>query len=260
MIKIASLHVSLPRYAVLKAAVFWTLILLAWLSYPAENRYSIMSHTFSFLGSWNEEHNPAWWWIFSLAMVFWGVSGVPLSLYFFRRFRVVSPRGAGIGAAFTLLGCVGVVLVGLVPDVRDPFYGELRWTEVHTVAAILVAVGFTLGILWYGGLILRDRFGARHFERAHGFGPGSFAWPYLVWGGMLAVAVGNQVRWEMLYTARKAEALAKGETIRSSWGESINTIYAFPLWENLVIYTLFAFLVWFAIVLHGTESAPRPEE
>ncbi|MBI1318448.1 MAG: hypothetical protein GC168_05780 [Candidatus Hydrogenedens sp.] len=248
-------RLRVPHYLALKAGIFWSLILLAWLNYPADHHYSIMSHTFSFLGSWDPEHNPDTWWIFSLAMVFWGIATVPLAGYAFRRFRPVSGWGAAVGAGFMLLGGVGVFLVGLIPDARDILLGETKYTEVHEIAALMVAAGFTLSILWFAGLIVRDRFGARHFAHGHGLGRHGFAWPYLAWAGMLAVAVGNQVRWGLMYEARKAEAAAAGTTIRSSWGESLNTVYAFPLWENLVIYTLFAFLIWFTIVLHATEDA-----
>lgn len=244
----------IPRYVAFKATTFWGLILLAWISYPSDHEYSIMSHTFSFLGSWNPEHNPDWWWIFTVAMVFWGVATIPLVAYSYRRFRVVSRWGAGMGAFFMLIGCVGVIVVGLVPDVRDTLYGEMRWTEVHAIAAVLVAAGFTLGILWHAGLIVKDRFGARHFDTAHGFHFRAFLWPYLLWGGMVTVAAANQIRWGILYETRKAEAATAGERIGSSWAESLHTIYAFPLWENLVIYTLFAWLVWFTLVVHGTEG------
>lgn len=244
----------IPRYVAFKATTFWGLIFLAWLSYPAEHHYSIMSHTFSFLGSWDPQHNPKWWWIFTVAMVFWGTATVPLVVAGYKRFRPVSRVGAGIGAALMLLGCIGVIVVGLVPDVRDPFIAGKRWTDVHEVAAVLVAVGFTLGILWHAGLIVKDRFGTRRFSHAHGFHLRAFFWPYALWGTVVAVAAANQIRWGLLYERRKAAAAAAGETIKSSWGESLNTIYAFPLWENVVIYALFAFLVWFTLAVHGAPE------
>lgn len=245
--------ISIPRYLALKATIFWSLIFLAWLSYPAEHAYSIMSHTFSFLGSWNPEHNPEWWWVFSIAMVFWGVSTVPLVLYIRRRFLPLHPIGANVGAVLMGLGCLGVVLVGLIPDVRDPLYGDTRWTDVHEKAAILVGVGFALGILWHGMLLLRDRWKHRHFEGGHGWHARAFVWPFALWTAVVAVAVANQVRWGMMYEARKAAATEAGEPIGSSWGESLHTVYAFPLWENVVIYALYAFLIWFTFCLYAVD-------
>lgn len=247
----------IPRYAAFKAVTFWTLIFLAWLSYPAENHYSIMSHTFSFLGSWSEEHNPRWWWIFSIAMVFWGVATIPLILFAYKRFQLVSRWAAAVGAILMLLGCLGVIVVGLVPDARDPFMGTMRWTDIHEKAAVLVAAGFTLGILWHAGMIIRDRFTDRHFLHAHGYHTRAFLWPFLIWTTVVAIAVGNQIRWGMMYEARKTAALQSGDKIGSSWGESLNTVYAFPLWENVVIYTLFAVLVWFMVVVHEPGNNSR---
>jgi hypothetical protein len=66
---------EIRRYLIFMTGVFWGLIFLAWLGYPAEHKYSITTHTFSFLGSYNEEHSPQWWWLFSIAMLFWSVRG-----------------------------------------------------------------------------------------------------------------------------------------------------------------------------------------
>jgi len=244
-----------PKFVIFKAFTFWSLILLAWLSYPADHAYSIMSHTFSFLGSWSEEHNPRYWWIFTCAMVFWGVAMVPITLRIYLRFREISPWAAVVGAFFMLVGSVGVVVVGLVPDAREILYGDTRWTEVHEIAAVMVGVGFALGILWHAGMILRDRFGERKLNDGHSLGLRSFAWPFAMWVGVLAVAVHNQVTWAQTYEARKAAAEAASTHIGSSWGESLNTVYAFPLWENIVIYALYAFLIWFALLVHRTEEA-----
>lgn len=246
---------GLRRYLLLKTLVFWGLIGLCWFLYPTENRYSIMSHTFSFLGSFSDDRNPQWWWLFTVAMLFWSVAMLPLVGHTYRRFHPIAPRGAAIGAAFFLLGSVGIGFVGLIPDVSTPMIGALRWTELHEKAAILVAVGFILGILWHAGLLLYSRFRARHRSslRHRRFLP-----PYLLWSAMLVTAAGNQIYWDIQYRALKAEAQATGASIGSSWAESLHTIYAFPLWENLVIYTLFAFLVWFSLALsHEPEAAPQ---
>ncbi|MCK5863064.1 MAG: hypothetical protein KAH38_11295, partial [Candidatus Hydrogenedentes bacterium] len=68
---------EIRRYLILMSVVFWGFILLAWIGYPAENKYSIMTHTFSFLGSYKTKHSPQWWWLFSIAMLFWCCAGIP---------------------------------------------------------------------------------------------------------------------------------------------------------------------------------------
>lgn len=246
-------HHEIRRFLLVKTAVFWGLILAAWWSYPAENRYSIMSHTFSFLGSFTEEHNPAWWWIFSVAMLFWAASMVPTSLYIRRRFAAISTRGANVGAGLFLLASVGIAIVALFPDAPGPVFGETRWTEIHEKGAVLTAVGFVLGILWHAGLLLRAALrpspATGHLRHRR------MLLPFVFWFCVSGLAAYNQISWGLQYEAMKAAAKASGQSIRSSWGESLHTIYAFPLWENIVIYALFAFLVAFAWNLSHLEPA-----
>lgn len=230
---------EVKNYLLFKALVFWGLIGLCWLAFPAENQFSIMRHTFSFLGSFQEEHNPRWWWLFSIAMLFWAVAMQPTTRYLHRRFAPVSRAGAAIAAGLFHLGSLGIAIVALFPDDPGPVFGTVRWTEIHEKGAVLCFAGFVLGIGAFGFLLLRDRAG-HVAHKGH-------VWPYLFWLAVLGTAVGNQIYWGITYEAMKREAAAAGRTIRSSWGESLNTIYAFPLWENLVIYALFAFLIWFTL-------------
>ncbi len=237
------------QYLLCMSGVFWGLILLAWLGYPAENRYSIMTHTFSFLGSYETKHNPHWWWLFTVAMIFWGGAGIPLSLYYRRRLHVVSARGAWVGAGLLILGFVNIGLVGVFPDVRTVVYNELRVTDIHEKTAVLSAVGFILGISGYGLLLLKDALGERRLAHR-----GMVA-PYVFWVGVLTVASYFLIKWEFVYAEKRAAAQAAGVSIGSSWSEALNTRYSFPLWENILIYTLFIFLVWFGFTL--SQAEPR---
>ena len=47
-----------------------------------------------------------------------------------------------------------------------------------------------------------------------------------------------------------------GEKFENTWSEGMNTIYSFQMWENLLIYTLYAFLIWFTLVL---PNAPKED-
>ena len=238
---------ELRAYLAFEALFFWGLILVCWIIYPKENKYSIMTHTFSFLGCFESKHNPNGWWLFSVAMVFWGSATAPVVVYLYRRFATVSTWGARAGALLLLAGCAGVVLVGLFPDAHGRVIGDFEWTDIHEKAAILIAGGYILGIACHGLLLLADRLSRGPFGRSSSFNHRKLAWPYLFWATMLAVAVYFQVKWEFVYGAMKETAAASGERIGSHWGEALNTRYSFPLWENLVIYTLFIFLVWFAL-------------
>ena len=241
---------GLRRYLCFQALVFWGLIFLAWWTYPGEHRFSIRTHTFSFLGSPNPEHQPRFWWIFSLAQVFWGVSQVPVVGHLRRRFSELSRWGARLGAGCLLAGCTGLVLVGLLPDARTEWVAGLRYTEVHTQAALMIAAGFGSGLLIYGLVLLKGLVAQKPPEPLAGPFPvrravGPFAFWYAVSGTCLFMTL----RWDWVYAGMKAEAVAAGHAIGSSWAEGLKTWHAFPLWENLAIYALYIALGWLALAV-----------
>lgn len=236
----------LRRYVLIEAVIFWGLIGLCWMLYPRENRYSIMTHTFSFLGSFENKHNPQWWWIFSVAMSFWGIANIPLALYARRRFAAISLWGARVGAGLFLLGSMGIISIAIFPDARGAVIGNAEWTEIHEKAAIAVAAGFILGILWHGALLLKDRFLPNGDS---GIAHRKLIGPYAFWGIITGTAAFYLISWEFIYTDMKASAALTGAHIGSSWSEALNTRYSFPLWENIVIYTFYAFMAWFTLAL-----------
>ena len=130
---------ALMGYLTFISVTFWSVIFLAWLMYPWENSYSIMTHTFSFLGSYDEKHNPEWWWIFSIAMLFWCFSAMPVVLYIYRHFTGLTLWGARLGAALLLTGCVHIGLVGIFPDARGMVFGVARGAVI--ACALYLAVG-----------------------------------------------------------------------------------------------------------------------
>jgi len=247
---------ELKRYLITEALVFWGLIVLCWVIYPLENHYSIMTHTFSFLGSWEDKHNPSGWWLFSVAMLFWGCANIPITFYVGRRFRPAAPWGARLGTALFLLGSTGVLGVAFFPDARGLVIGNWEYTDIHEKAALLVFSGFGVGIPWHALLVLKDQFSR---PSRGDFSLSRLAPPYAVWFSMFSVAAYFQVKWEYVYADLKAAAANTGADIGSHWSAALNTQYSFPLWENLVIYTLFVFLAWFALSLPADpEMTPGP--
>jgi hypothetical protein len=246
---------ELRVYLAAEATLFWGLIFVSWLSYPADHRYSIMTHTFSFLGSFEDTHNPDWWWIFSIAMLAQGFGLMPVVLYMRRCFAAVSGWASRVGALFLLAGCCGIIGVALFPDARPVLFGTTRWTDIHEKAAVLTAIGFGAGTLWHGGLLLFDRFspGRRRMPHRRIF------WPYLFWISITGTGIAFLTRWEGIYRRMREEAARTGAEIGSSWSEALNTRYAFPLWENIGIYTLFIFLIWLALVLPPPEECEKAE-
>lgn len=250
-------HPELNRYLIGLSVVFWGLIFICWMIYPAENRYSIMTHTFSFLGSWEAKHNPQGWWLFTLALIVWGVGTVPLVAYTHHRFAAHYPRLAWPGTFFLLCGCLGMVLVGIFPDVAGDVIPGWRWTKVHEKVAVVAFAGFFLGLMWNALLLAWDAAAARWLGHRSHFNHGRLAVPSVTFAAIVAVAVYHLITWEFLYARMRADAAAGGYTIGSSWSEALNTKYSFPLWENVLIYSLYAFLMVFVVLL-PRHPAPAP--
>lgn len=250
---------ELRRYVAVVTVGFWGVIFIAWLSYPRDHHYSIMTHTFSFLGSFESKHNPRWWWIFSTAMTFWGCASMPLAQYIRRRFSVFTKWGARIGATFLTLGSTGIVLVAFFPDAHGAVIGNWEWTDIHEKAAVLAAAGYIFGNTWHGLLLLLDALSSWWTRRPPHVARMRLFWPYLFWLCITSIAAYFLITWEFLYAEMRAAAAATGAHIGSSWSEAMNTRYSFPLWENITIYTLFIFLMWFTLTLPGDEMPGNKE-
>ena len=103
------------------STIFWLLILISSLFYP---NYSIMHHSFSYIGRPDVDHNPRAWWLFSVAMIFWGIALIPFTIYSYRKFKPVSKTYSFLGAFFLILFIIGLVLIAIFPDGKE--YGGLH--------------------------------------------------------------------------------------------------------------------------------------
>ncbi len=246
----------LRRYLAVVGGIYWCLILTSLGLFP-EHKFSIMSNTYSALGSYDQDNNPQWWWLFSMAMTFWGVAMVPVVFYNFRRLAIISVRAAGMGAFFMMLGGIGISLVGVFPDVSGMTFNHHEIREIHKYVALIGAGGYLLSALWFGGMLLTD---ALKNAFAGDYGDFDYKWiapPYVILGGVFGTGVYFLLRWESVYANLKAAAIAAGRPVPGHFGAAFNTRYSFPLWENLTICSLFLFIVWFALAL--PEEAPLGE-
>ncbi len=236
---------ELRRFIAFKASVFWALIFLAWLGYPSENRHSIMTHTFSFLGSYETYHNPRWWWLFSVALCFWGVAMIPPVRYAERCFTAISPRGARVGTRLMLLGCLGIIGVGLFPEGQATLMGNIKTTHGHMAACTLLEIGFGLGIPWHGALLILDR----RSGRPSMFNHHRFIVPYccllMLAAPILYLLASGAFVFPPMTEADTMAILVAG----NPWRQELHTPYSFPFWENLLIGGLFLFLSWFMLAL-----------
>ena len=247
---------TLRFYLATEALVFWGVIFLCWRRFPPENAFSIHTHTFSYLGSFEPDRNPPGWWLFSIAMVFWGLASVPVVLHNLRRLAPANPRGLRVTGGLMLTGCFGIVLVGLFPDARGPVLGSLRWTDIHYVGAVVLVLGFLIGIP-------RFALSLRRAARDNAMAPGVrracqwARWPQAVFLSISGVALTLLVLWIFVYEQRRAVAEAAGRIFGSPWMEAMHTPYSFPLWDNVFVQSLFIYLAWTALALSGRSSERR---
>lgn len=243
---------TLRCYLAAEICLFWGLILICWLQYPEEHAFSILTHTFSFLGSFNDDRNPGGWWLFCIAMTGWGVATAPIVRYLHRTIAGAAGKRSRAVLVLLLMGCVGITMVGLFPDARAHILGEVRWTDLHYFGALFLVLGFLIGIPWLGVLAGRaarnpalDESARQAFRRAR--------WPHWFFILVTAIALFFLIRWEIIYPGLKAAAEAEGREFGSRWREGMNTVYSFPLWDNVFVYTLWIYFTCAAL----TVPAPR---
>lgn len=244
---------TLRTYLATLTAIFWTLIFIAWWQYPEERAFSILTHTFSFLGSFNEDRNPAAWWLFSIAMTGWGIAAIPLVRYITNHLTPIAPKGARNVRRLMTFGCIGIIMVGLFPDARATIVGSIRWTDLHYFGALFLVLGFLIGVPWAAMLVRRaahapqlDEATRRAFDQTR--------WPHALFTGITTVALFFLIRWVFIYEKIKASAEATGVEIGSSWREALNTPYSFPLWDNVFVYTLFGYFLWTTLALPNNPT------
>jgi len=185
--------------------------------------------------------------VFSIAMTFWGLATVPVVAYLYRRIATISRWGAEAGAFDLLVGCMGIILTGLFPTGTGLVFANLDWGRIHRGVGVLVMAGFGFGVAWYEILLIKDWYCVKWRGTNSCFTHKKFVLPYAVWWTIAGLATYFLVKWVFVYDKMKIAAAAAGKPLQSSWTEALNTRYSMPLWENLMLCTLYIFLVWFAL-------------
>ena len=204
---------------------------VAWWRYPAENQFSILRCTISFLGSPDADRNPAGWRFYQAGMT--AVLLLLLELAWLRHGRL---RGVIGNTARWSTGAVGISLALMflavwIADTRDGRWFGMRTGELHTRIAVLAIPFMAAGLLLDGAALRRSGLHPRGL------------WPFPALGGVVLTGVVALVSWE-IKCARNARL--------PHWpGEGLHST---PLWEWISFTCLFAFLVWMA---HGKWS-PNP--
>lgn len=195
----------------------------AWLLYPAENQYSILTCTISYLGSPDPDRNPHGWRIYQLGMTALILLMGWLLVDRHQRFQGRRPllgRVASLPLSFALLLLLAATWI---PDSRSvQFLGE-KATRVHTRLA-LVAIPF-MGI----GLFM-DTVG----RFVNGVRPATL-WPAFLFASLVAFGFWKLTEWESLCRANPALHHWPGDGLHST-----------PLWEWITFIYLTGHFVWMA--------------
>ncbi len=238
------------------AVVYWGLVFCAWLGYSGERAFSITSHMLSALGSYDARHNPNWFWVFSVAMIYCGLVMIPVMIYVYRRFAAISRWGASIGAFFFLAGCVGLILTGLFPYARGTVFGVWDLRHVHGGVAGTMGAAFVIGFLWHGLLLLKDMFSERRLVAAGKTSYLRFAGPYLACSPVFIIAA-TRIQWESIHAALQAAANASAREAAAAMDAALSGFRHFPLLEHLAIWALTIYVIWFTIALPHRTGQPE---
>ncbi len=198
-------------------------IAAAWWRYPAENRFSILRCTISFLGSPDADRNPNGWRFYQAGMT--AVVVLLLDLAWARHVRlrgVIGPVARwSSGGVFLSLGLI--LLAVWLADTRGARWFGLRTGRLHTQMAILAIPLMAAGVVLDGVALWRAGLRSRAL------------WPLHVFGVVVLVGSVALLSWEKM--------CARDGTLHHWPGEGIHST---PLWEWIVFTYLIGFMAWMA--------------
>ena len=223
-------------YVVLQIFIFLLFLGLARITFPKENKYSVMTHTMSFLGSKESFRNPKGWYFFSIAVMWITLADIPLNLYIFRHMLTFSPVFAWIMIISGGISTITGILVSIFTDKdtdRDlsggDFIQDLRSGRIHNVTAVITFTTFIIANLSVG--------------LAYIFNPSQL--PIYNWLPPLLIFALVLIGF-FLFNALWQKKCKENEDLESFPGEKI---YSFPLWEWLLFVSLYIFLFWNVFII-----------
>ncbi|HMF29857.1 MAG TPA: DUF998 domain-containing protein [Candidatus Lokiarchaeia archaeon] len=230
---------GLQAYLIIVTGVFVLFVALAWITYPAANHFSIMTDTFSFLGSSNPDHNPPGWFNFSIAFVATGILLLPLTFYRNRAMKQVSRAGAALSALFYLATSIGIAGIGIFPDTSGgSFFGDLNSGQIHNEMALIAFVGFGVALLLDFFWLVKDRI--PHLRGQQVVPLRRWVAPYLIFFTVVVLDASTQLYWSATCTS-------------NCWPGPFP--FSFPFWEWVTIIMIFVVLFWMLLVLPPPTQA-----
>ena len=205
------------------AAVAVLGLVAAWWRYPAENHFSILSCTISFLGSPDADRNPTGWRFYQAGMT--ALVLLLFSLAWERHCRLRARIGklAGWSSGAIFLSLTLILFSVWIADTRHVRWWGLRTGALHTRMAIFAIPILASGILLDGVALWRSGVPARAL------------WPFHLYGLIVLVGCAELIVWEKMCQRDSALQHWPGDGIHST-----------PLWEWVAFTYLIGFMVWMA--------------
>lgn len=211
--------------SVLLSAIAVIGLVAAWWCYPAENQFSIMRCTISFLGSPDADRNPTGWRFYQAGMTALVLLMFSLTTERHRRLRAPIGKAAvwssvAIFIAFTLL-----LVVVWIPDTRELGWFGIRTGHWHNRTAILAIPFMMCGIVLDGVALWWS--GARWLA----------LWPFHLYGLIAVVGTVELITWERM---------CQRDATLPHWPGA--GLHSTPLWEWINFSYLIGFMIW---MVHG---------
>ena len=221
-------------------------ILLARITFPSENDYRIAYDTFSFLGSWDSDNNPVGWYFFTIGLLIWAITMFPVLGYMYKRFAPIAKLAVQFGFLLLFIGALGIAFIAIFPDVHENEVVEgVTFSDIHGKVALFTFGGIGLGYLWLGLMLAKDRFSWFPHGGQKLINHQKIIIPYIFFLIVFFLGAFFLIRWEFVYPVlRDAD-----QEIGSHWSAALGTVYSFPLWENILIYTVLIFTIWMPLTL-----------
>ncbi|CAL6002212.1 Conserved_hypothetical protein [Hexamita inflata] len=248
---------QLIAHSIIGYICIWSIFGASYGTFNQVNHYSIMSSTFSYLGSNDKDCNPNGWYWFSIGMFASFFVEIPLIMYIYQRLKLVNYRLAKVSNGFWLVGVCAQFFIGVFPSSKDKIFGNTEFRQFHNPIAVICFVCVLVGAPCSAALVAYDKpksctnYGKRNLLN-HRLTDICIA---LIMISICLVVI-FCVLWQIVYPIQ----YKKDPSIGSNWSAGMNTIWSFALWENVCIITLYVYILWFPFTLDLRTDEKRPKQ